>query len=126
MKMTRALGVATGLLGMVAATAVAQKPKPVEYRGTIGQQKVVMTLVVDDDAVKSGSYRYESQRDAVPVREGKYYGVTVVFADDDGNVFHLHLMGGSPDGSFAKGKALEGTVNREGQPDLPVKLERVQ
>jgi len=118
--MMRALG---WLVAVVAGTAVAQKP--MEYRGTIGQQKVVMSLVVDDDAVKSGHYRYESQKADVPVSEGRYLGVTVVFADEDGNVFHLHLQGGSPDGSLAKGKGLVGTMDREGQPQLPVTLERV-
>ncbi len=104
--------------------AFAQK---VDLYGTVGQQKVTMTIEFDGGTIKDASYKYDSQKDAVPVTESKFFGTTVILADDDGNVFHLHMR--KPDGmatTEAKEIAMmDGTMDRDDL-DLPVKMERVR
>ena len=115
---------AVGLgLGFVTASACAQV---MQFRGTIGQQKVAVTLDVKDDAILSAKYRYESQKAEVPLTDGRFIGSTVVLADEDGNVFHLHLKkadgGGSP--TLSGAVTMVGTMNRDDL-ELPVAVERV-
>jgi hypothetical protein len=76
---------------------------------------------------KSTSFQYDSQKDVVPLSESKFYCITVVLADDDGNLLHLHLRradGGST-ASVKETTAVDGTMNRNDL-ELPVKMERIE
>jgi hypothetical protein len=115
------------LLPVAGALSSVSAAQTVELRGTIGQQKVTMSIQFDGDTITSAKYKYESQKDAVPVSESKFFGTTVILADDDGNVFHLHMR--KADGvstmevkDIAK---MDGTMDRN-ELDLPVMMERVK
>ncbi len=112
-------------LGLL-STSVAAAQK-VELRGTVGQQRVVMSIDFDHDSITSATYRYESQKNAVPISESRFLGTTVVLADEDGNVFHLHLLraDGSATTDVKEATRMDGTMDR-GDLDLPVKMERMK
>ncbi len=114
-------------VALAAAAPIALAQKSMEFRGTIGQQKVAMTLDVEGDAIASGRYRYDSQPVDVPLAEGRFIGSTVILADDDGNVFHLHLKNADGTGTSSLGKAqiLTGTMNRDDL-ELQVIVNRVE
>jgi hypothetical protein len=103
-------------------------PQTVSLHGTIGQQKVSMTIQFVGDEVKTAQYQYDSQKDVVPLSEGKFYGTTVILADDDGNVLHLHLLraDGVATGTVKETAAVDGTMNRGDDLELPIKMERLK
>jgi hypothetical protein len=98
----------------------------VDFRGTIGQQKVTLSILFNGDTITSAKYQYESQKEAVPVTESKSFGTTIILADDDGNIFHLHMRKADGIATTEVGNAtvLDGTMDRDAL-DLPVKMARV-
>lgn len=120
------LSVCTAALATLLAPA-AWAQGTTQFRGTIGQQKVTLSIQFEGDAVLTAHYRYESQKSDVPVTESKLFGTTVILADDDGNVFHLHLRraDGVATTEVKEAALMDGIMNREDL-DLPVKMERVK
>ena len=120
--MTRMIASAVWI-GLLALGAQAQT---LRYRGTIGQQTVTITLDVQGDDIRSAVYRYASAKADVEMVEHRVYGTTAVLADDDGNVFHLHLQNKTGEGvkDFASADQLAGTMDR-GEIDLPVAMTRL-
>jgi hypothetical protein len=114
-------------VGASLSPALQAQEKTVDFRGTIGQQKVMMSILYSGDTITSAKYQYETQKEAVPVTESKSFGTTVILADDDGNVFHLHMRKANGVATTDVGDAMvmDGTMDRDAL-DLPVKMERVK
>jgi hypothetical protein len=119
----------TALLGVAClmASGHAQGAKhALQYEGTIGQQHVRLTLQTDGDIVSDADYQYDSQPGKIAFSENRVFGTTIVLADDDGNMFHLHLRNadGTTAPDIAHAQKLDGTMDR-GELDLPVNLTRL-
>ena len=105
--------------------AVAQRPETLHYMGTIGQQRVALSLEISGDDVTAGHYAYDAQKSDVRIVDSRLIGSTVVLQDEDGNILHLHFESarGEKAGGWKNAAMLEGTLDR-GDLDLPVKLTR--
>ncbi len=109
------------------ASSHAQDAKhTLQYQGTIGQQHVRLTLQTDGDLVSDAEYEYDRQPGRIAFSENRVFGTTIVLADDDGNMFHLHLRNadGTTAPDIAHALKLDGTMDR-GELDLPVNLSRL-
>jgi hypothetical protein len=97
-----------------------------DFRGTIGQQAIRMTVEYSGDVVTGAHLRYENQAGEIALSDGHLIGSTIVMADADGNVFHLHLKraDGSGTSSLEKATAMTGLMNRD-ELELPVNVQRV-
>ena len=105
--------------------ATAQRVQMLQYTGTVGQQRVAMSLQLSDDNVTAGHYAYEAQKSEIRIVDSRVIGSTVVLQDEDGNILHLHFESapGEKAGGWKTAAVLEGTLDR-GELDLPVKLAR--
>ena len=102
-----------------------QRPETLHYMGTIGQQRVALSLEISGDDVTAGHYAYDAQKSDVRIVDSRLIGSTVVLQDEDGNILHLHFESarGEKAGGWKNAAMLEGTLDR-GELDLPVKLTR--
>jgi hypothetical protein len=100
-------------------------PELMTYEGTLGQQRVGMSLVVRGEAVTDGHYFYVSQLTDIALLDSRYFGTTIVLQDEIGGIFHLHFEDGAGRHlvGFEKSEVLVGTMDR-GDLDLPVRLRR--
>ncbi|MEZ2347504.1 hypothetical protein [Terriglobus sp. RCC_193] len=96
------------------------------YRGTIGQRTAMITLDVTGENVTDASYRYDRETVTTTFSQAHLMGTTVVLADEDGNIFHLHLQDAAGSGvkDFPHAQQLQGNMTRD-ELDLPVMLKRV-
>lgn len=104
------------IIVLVAGTALAQSPNPVSritFWGTVGQNKIGMTLVVNaNGAVTGGHYFYAKDLKDIPLKAGTQ-GSGIVLYEPDGGQFALRFKGNGSEG----GKPLnfENSVGMEGR-----------
>lgn len=105
--------------------AAGQSDGALRYTGTVGRQRVSLSLQINDDNVSAGHYVYDAQKSEIRIVDSRVIGSTVVLQDEDGNILHLHFesAAGEKTGGWKNAAMLEGTLDR-GQLDLPVKLTR--
>ncbi len=122
-----ARGLRQGMLLLVTGALLAQKvdAADVQYKGTMGEQHVTVSLEIRGESLHGGHYRYDTQASEIRFTEVRFFGTTAVLQDEDGNTLHLHLRRASGEGApdWAEAAALDGTMVR-GDLDLPVKLTR--
>jgi hypothetical protein len=118
-----------GVLAMLPLQAIRpQTGKQVlRYQGTIGQRHAGLTLEFEAGSLSAAHYQIDQQAGEIAASELRLIGTTIVMADDDGNLFHLHLedSGGHTASGFHHADLLEGTMVRGEDVDLAVKLGRV-
>lgn len=109
------------LIAMLVASA-----ETLRYRGTIGQRTATITLNVSGDDVTNASYRFDRETVTSTFSQAHLMGTTLVLADEDGNIFHLHLQDAAGSGvkDFPQAQQLQGNMTRD-ELDLPVLLKRV-
>ena len=114
------------LVGILLAITLVASAETLRYRGTIGQRTATITLNVSGDNVSDASYRYDRETVTSTFAQAHLMGTTLVLADEDGNIFHLHLQDASGGGvkDFPHALQLQGNMTRE-ELDLPVSLKRV-
>jgi hypothetical protein len=114
------------IVGILLATTLVAGAETLRYRGTIGQRAAMVTLNVTGDDVTEASYRYDRESVTTTFSQAHLMGTTLVLADADGNIFHLHLQdtAGSGVKDFPHTQQLQGNMTRDDL-DLPVLLKRV-
>lgn len=114
------------VVGFLLAITLAAGAETLHYRGTIGQRTATITLNVSRDDVTEASYRFDRETTTSTFSQAHLMGTTLVLADDDGNIFHLHLQDASGSGvkDLAQAQQLQGNMTRD-ELDLPVLLKRV-
>lgn len=107
-------------------SAAAQQAETLRYTGSVGQQRVALSLEIADESVTAGHYAYDAQKSDIRIVDSRVIGSTVILQDEDGNILHLHFESAKGDkaGGWKNAAMLEGTLDR-GELDLPVKLTRV-
>lgn len=114
------------VVGILLAMTLVAGAETLRYRGTIGQRTATITLNVSGDDVTDASYRFDRETVTSTFSQAHLMGTTLVLADEDGNIFHLHLQdtagGGVKD--FPHAQQLQGNMIRD-ELDLPVLLKRV-
>ncbi|WP_047491152.1 hypothetical protein [Terriglobus sp. TAA 43] len=114
------------IVGILLAVTLVASAETLRYRGSIGQRTAMITLNVSGDDVTDASYRYDRETATTTFSQSHLMGTTLVLADEDGNIFHLHLQDAAGDGvkDFPHTQQLQGNMTRD-ELDLPVLLKRV-
>lgn len=114
------------IAGVLLAITLAAGAETLRYRGTVGQRSATITLNVSGDDVTNASYRFDRETVTSIFSQSHLMGTTLVLADEDGNIFHLHLQDAAGDGvkDFPHAVQLQGDMTRD-ELDLPVLLKRV-
>jgi len=114
------------IVGILLVITLVAGAETLRYRGNIGQRTATVTLNVNGDDVTDASYRFGRETVTSTFSQAHLLGTTLVLADDDGNIFHLHLQdaGGSGVKDFARAQQLQGNMTRD-ELDLPVLLKRI-
>lgn len=114
------------VVGILLAMTLVAGAETLRYRGTIGQRTATITLNVSGDDVTVASYLFDRETATSTFSQAHLMGTTLVLADDDGNIFHLHLQDAAGSGvkDFPQAQQLQGNMTRD-ELDLPVLLRRI-
>ncbi|SDF93221.1 hypothetical protein [Terriglobus roseus] len=115
------------IVGVLLAITLVASAETLRYRGTIGQRTATITLNVSGDDVTDASYRYDRETATTTFSQAHLMGTTLVLADEDGNIFHLHLQDAAGVGvkDLPHAQQLQGNMTRD-ELDLPVLLKRAE